>query len=65
MVMRFGTWNVHTLLQAGNMNIIAEEVERYKVDVVALQEIRWKGKGSIWKPKFTLHYSGNEDRQGN
>ena len=39
MVMRFGTWNVRTLLQAGNMKIIAEEAERCKVDVVALQEI--------------------------
>ena len=65
MVMRFGTWNVRALLQSGNMNIIAEEAERYKMDVVALQEIRWKGKGSITKLKFTLHYSGNEDRQGN
>jgi len=44
MVMRFGTWNVRTVLQAGNMNMIAEEVERYKTDVVALQEIKWKGK---------------------
>jgi glycerol-3-phosphate cytidylyltransferase-like family protein len=30
---------VHVLLQAGNMNVTAEEVERYKMDVVALQEI--------------------------
>jgi exonuclease III len=44
--------------------MIAEEAERYKTDVVALQEIRWKGKGSIRKVKFTLHYSGS-DRQGN
>jgi endonuclease/exonuclease/phosphatase family metal-dependent hydrolase len=65
MVMRFGTWNVRTLLQAGNMNSIAEEAERYRMDVVALQEIRWKGKGSIRKLKFSLHYSGNEDKQGN
>ena len=66
MVMQFGTWNVCTLLQAGNKNIIAEAAERYeyKMDVATLQEIRWKGKGSIRKPKFTLHYSGNEDRQG-
>jgi exonuclease III len=45
--------------------MIAEEAERYKMDVVALQEIYWKGKGSIRKLKFTLHYSENEDRQGN
>jgi len=38
-VIQFGTWNVRTLLQAGNMNMIAEKVERYKMDVVALQEI--------------------------
>jgi len=31
MVMGFGTWNVCTLVQAGNMNVMAEEVERYKM----------------------------------
>jgi len=65
MVMCFGTWNERTLLQAGNMNTIADETERYKMDVVALQEIRWKGKGLIRKSKFNIYYSGNEDRQGN
>jgi hypothetical protein len=39
MVMRFGTWNVCTLLQVGNMNIIAEEAEKYMMEIVALQEI--------------------------
>ena len=47
------------------MNSIAEEAERCRMDVVALQEIRWKGKGSLRKLKFSLHYSGNEDSQGN
>jgi len=37
MIMRFGTWNVRNLLQAGNMNIITEEAARYKMRVVALQ----------------------------
>jgi exonuclease III len=65
MVMQFGTWNVCTLLQAGNMNIVAEEAKRYKIEVVALQEIRWKGRGSIRKLKYSLHYSRNDVRQGN
>jgi hypothetical protein len=47
------------------MNMIAEDAERCKMDVAALQDICWKGKGSVRKLKFTLHYSGNEDRQGN
>jgi exonuclease III len=58
-------WNVRTLLWAGNMNVTAEEAERYKMDVIAPQEICWKGKGLIRKWKFTLYYSGNEDGQGN
>jgi len=61
---RFGIWNVRTLLQAGNMNIVAEEAERYKMDLVTLQEIRWRGKGSIRKSKFSLYYSGDDVRQG-
>jgi exonuclease III len=65
MIMRFGTWNVRTLLQAGNMNIIVEKAERCKMDGAAFQEICWKGKTSIRKLKCTLHYSGNEGRQGN
>jgi hypothetical protein len=46
------------------MNILAEEAKSYKLEVVALQEIRWKDGGSIRKSKFTLHYSGNDVRQG-
>jgi hypothetical protein len=65
MVMQFGIWNLHTLLQAGNMNIVAEEAKRYKMEVVALQEVRWKGRGSIRKSIYTLHYSRNDVRQGN
>ena len=56
---------MRTLPQAGNMNAIAEEAEKYKMDAVALQEIQWKGKGTIRKSKFTMYYSGNEDKQGN
>jgi hypothetical protein len=64
MTVRFGTWNVCTLLKAGNMNIVAEEAERYQMVLVAFQAIRWKGKGSIGKSKFSLYYSGNDVRQG-
>ena len=48
MVMRFGTQNVCTLLQADYMNSIVEEVERYKMDVVALQEIRLGSWNSLY-----------------
>lgn len=51
-----------TVLQAGNVYSLAEEVERYKMEVVPLQEIRWKG--SIQKSKCTQYYE-NDNKQGN
>jgi exonuclease III len=47
------------------MKAIAEELEKYNMDVTALQEIRWKGNGIIRKLKYVMYYSGNEIRQGN
>jgi hypothetical protein len=39
MVMRFGTWNVRILLQAGNMNIIAEEADHGRNGLQALKKM--------------------------
>ena len=41
------------------MNIMGQEAEKYKVDLVGLQEILWRGQGSIRKSKFILYYSGD------
>jgi hypothetical protein len=37
------TWNMRTMLKPGRMKEIMEEIGKAKVDVVALQEIRWQG----------------------
>jgi exonuclease III len=43
--MKVGSWNVRTMLQAGKMAEIADELLKYDLDITALQEIRWKGYG--------------------
>jgi len=64
MDLTFGTWNVQTMLQPGNMMEIADEVLKLGIDLVALQEIRWQGQGEINKKNFTVLYSGPENRTG-
>jgi exonuclease III len=58
--MKVGSWNVRTMSQAGKMAEIADELLKYNLDITALQEIRWKGYGSIKKPRYILLYSGAE-----
>ena len=49
-----GNWNVMTLLKTGKMNEIADEMSKTQLQVIALQELRWKGAGQINKPMYTL-----------
>ena len=49
-----GTWNVMTMLKRGKMNEIADEMLKMQLQVIALQELRWKGEGQINKSTYTL-----------
>jgi hypothetical protein len=46
------------------MQETAQEVIRNKIDIMAVQEIRWQGTGRIDKPEFIVIYSGSEERLG-
>lgn len=60
-VIRLGTWNVRTLAVPGASEILSEELKRYKMDIVALQEIRWPQAGRINTKHYYIYYSGCED----
>jgi len=63
MRMKVGSWNVRTMLLAGRVAEIADELFKYDLDI---QEIRGKGYGRIRKPRYTLLYSraGKQGEQG-
>jgi exonuclease III len=40
MDMRFGTWNIRSLIRAGSLMTVLREISRNRLDLVGLQEVR-------------------------
>jgi hypothetical protein len=58
MDMRFGTWNVRCMYRARSLRAVAEEIPKYKLDLVGVQEVRWNG------GEYTFFYGkGNENHE--
>jgi len=38
--LRIGKWNVRTLSQTGALQVAVREIEKYKLDILAIQEVR-------------------------
>ena len=55
---RIATWNVRTLDKAGNIDNVKKEMERMKVDILGLSEVRWTGDGKINEDNKIIVYSG-------
>jgi hypothetical protein len=43
--MRFGTWNARSLYRIGAIKSVVGELEKYKLDLVGVQEVRWEWEG--------------------
>jgi exonuclease III len=56
MDMRFGTWNVRSMYRAGSLRAVAEEISKYKLDLVGVQELRWGGGGTEPAGEYTFFY---------
>jgi hypothetical protein len=61
MDMIIGTWNVRSMYRAGSLRIVAEEVLKYKLDLVGVQEVRWDESGTEPAGQYTFFYGkGNQ-----
>ena len=44
-----GTWNVQTLRAAGKLELLRNEMKRFKYDIIGISEVRWTENGDfIW-----------------
>jgi hypothetical protein len=61
--MRFGTWNVRGMYKAGLLRAVAEEISKYKLDLVGVQ-VRWDGGGTKPAGEYTILYGkGNANHE--
>jgi hypothetical protein len=56
MDMRFGTWNVRSMHRAGSLRAVAEEISKYKLDLVGVQEVGWDGGGTEPAGEYIFFY---------
>ena len=58
--LRVGTWNVRTMNEKGKLENVKREMERLKLNVMGLCEVRWKGEGDFMSNGVRVIYSGGE-----
>ena len=59
---RVGAWNVQTMYETGRTAQVIREMQRYRLNILGLSEIRWTGAGKYRSPTGeTIYYSGRED----
>jgi exonuclease III len=54
--MRFGTWNVRSMYGADSLRVVGEEISKYTLDLVGVQELRWDGGGTERAGEYTFFY---------
>ncbi|GFO50452.1 craniofacial development protein 2 [Plakobranchus ocellatus] len=60
---KIATWNVRTLQQKGKLENVVKEMERMKLNILGLAEVRRKGAGSMKLGRKTLIYSGGHTHE--
>ncbi|GFO35656.1 craniofacial development protein 2-like [Plakobranchus ocellatus] len=62
-ILNISTWTIRTLLQKGKLENIKKEMERMKLNILGLSEVRWKGAGKITSGGHEIIYSGGTESE--
>jgi hypothetical protein len=53
--MRFGLWNIRILCRTDSLMLVSGDLDRYKLNLLAVLEVRWEGGGT--EPAESTHSS--------
>ena len=62
-LLSFGTWNVRTLNELGKLENVIREMDRMKISLMGLSEVRWIGTGSKDLKYHKFIYSGGSHHE--
>lgn len=58
--LNFATWNVRTLYRPGALEELKEQATKYKIDLIALQEVRWPNTGFIQHRTHSMFHTASK-----
>ena len=62
--LRVGLWNTRTMYETGKTAQVIGEMQRYRLNILGVSEVRWTGSGRYVAPTGEImYYSGREDGQ--
>jgi len=59
--LNIATWNVQTLYKKGTLELAKQEMDRMKINILGLSEVRWTGAGKINSDDKKIIYSGGKN----
>lgn len=55
-ISKLGTWNVRGLRAAGKVDIVLQEIQRYKITIIGLSETHWRNSGHFCHNDFWIYH---------
>lgn len=53
-ILTVDTWNMQTLWAAGKLELLRNEMKRFRYDIIGISEVRWTGKGETSRKDFLI-----------
>uniref|UniRef100_A0A8D8R6E3 Craniofacial development protein 2 n=1 Tax=Cacopsylla melanoneura TaxID=428564 RepID=A0A8D8R6E3_9HEMI len=61
--LKIGTWNVRTMNREENLENLKREMDKQKINVMGLSEVRWRGEGEVISGEYKMIYKGGTKKE--